>query len=157
VSRFLEWFGDPAFVALVVSLAALIVSALAWRTSRRNAEQLLEMERSEKRDRLLEGPKAVLTARLVTESRGNHEASFLVIENRGEAIASRVRGSLDGTPFREHRTWWEELPNDLRVGPSSNVRFVLAIKDDCRPPFDLELTWQDDRGKPGRYHTTLTL
>jgi hypothetical protein len=156
VGQLLEWFGDPALLALVVSLAALIVSALAWRSSRRNAEQLLDIESTLKRDRLSEGIKAVLVARLVTEDRGNHEAHFLVIENRGEATARQVRGSLDGTRFREHRVWWEDPPDDLQLKPGSAVRFVLAISNECPPPFELDLTWTDDSGQPGHYQTTLT-
>jgi hypothetical protein len=160
MGKLLEWFRDPWFAALFslsLSLAAVILAACAWRANRRNAERLLDIERAWRRDRLSGGNKAVLVAKLIAENRGRHKGFFLVIENRGEAIARRVRGRLNGTPFPAHRVWWEELPDDLRIGPISDVRFVLAINDECMPPFDLDLTWQDDSGEAGNYKTTLTV
>jgi hypothetical protein len=160
MGQLLEWFRDPWFAALfslALSLVAVILAACAWRANRRNAEQLLELERAWQRDRLSGGNRAALVAKLTAEDRGRHKAFFLVIENRGEATARRVQGRLDGIPFPEHRAWWEKLPDDLCIRPSSDVRFVRAINDGCAPPFDLDLTWQEDSGEAGSYRTTLTM
>lgn len=160
MGQLLEWFRDSGFanfVAALLSVVAIIISIIALRKSHKTQGRLVDIETARERDRLLKARKAALVARIVTEgARSIQEVSFLVIENRGEAAARCVWVVLDGTPFGQHPACVEELADDLRIGPSSDARFVLAINNDCMPPFDLQLAWQDDSGEPGVYRSTLT-
>lgn len=165
MGQLLEWFRDSGFAALiasVLSVGALIISALAWRSSRKTERQFLEIETARERDRLSKARKAFLMARMTREERlrggaGLQSVFYLVIENRGEAEARDIRLRLDGRPFREHCAGLADFKDPQRLGPGSPLRYQLALAFECVPPFNLELSWRDDSGEPGSYQTTLTI
>jgi hypothetical protein len=162
----LEWLsnsGAAVLVSSLLSIGAIILSLLAHRTSRK----ALRIEEARERDRVTLSRRAVLVASIMTEDRdavgtaarmgvGIMRWNYLVVENPGDAEAREIEVVLDGKPFRNHPVAPKDHQDVRRVGEKSFFRYRLQIRHETKPPFDLELTWQDDSGEPGRYRTTLT-
>jgi hypothetical protein len=153
MTTLLEWLSDSGaavLVASLLSLAALVLSVLAYLTSRK----ALRIEQARERDRVAGARKAALRARIKRLSPHDFD---LLIENDGQAEAREIEVRLDGRPFREHPAAFADQCEVGPLGPGSQARYPLKITlDGPGPPFALELTWQDDSGEPGRFRTTLT-
>jgi hypothetical protein len=166
MNALLEWLsnsGAAVLVASLLSLAAIVVSLLAYFNSRK----ALRIEEARERDRLAAIRKADLTACLIAEDRGPAEsgvfkgigsrntAYFLQIENRGRAEARAIELRLDDSPLSENTAHGD--PERISyLGPGSKTRVHLPFGAEWCSSFELELSWQDDSGAPGRYRTTLT-
>ena len=152
MNQFLEWLSDSGAAVLVstlLSVAAIILSYLAHRTSRK----ALRIEETRERDRLAATRKAALRARIIKS--GSIES--LLLENTGQAEARDIEARLDGAPFCDHPVAFKDECEFGPLGPGSQARYPLKlVHGGPGPPFDLVLTWHDDSGEPGRYRTTLT-
>lgn len=152
----LAWLSDPghqALAALALSIASMIGSIYAWRKSSGNEKRLLEIEESRERDRLEGKSKASLVANLIREPGGR---DLLKIVNHGGSEAREILIKFDGQLLEHHPVSFKnQLPPSI-VGAHGNASILLAVSKDCAPPYDLEMTWQDDSGQPGAFRTTLT-
>jgi hypothetical protein len=152
MTALIEWLsnsGAAVLVASLLSLAALLLSLLAYLTSRK----ALRIEEARERDRQAGARRAALRARLV----GTGLQEFLLLENSGQAEARDIEVRLDGTLFRDHPVAFKDESEFGPLGPGSEARYPIKLFHGVpSPPFELELTWRDDSGVAGRYRTTLT-
>jgi hypothetical protein len=138
--------------SLVVAISALVVSVFANRKANANQQRLVEIEEQRENDRQIQK----LSAQLRPELRRTGKGERLVIINQGNAEARNVRVTMDGKPLSEHKA---SVSNDRlpdMVGANSEISCLLALAMGCTPPFDVDVTWDDDSGDGKRYKTTLT-
>jgi hypothetical protein len=142
------WLDPIALLALVVSIISL---AVTWRLGHR--QNALELAREQDRQR--DAKRAQLVATVVRRERGPGftPEAFLHVRNDGRATARNVAMSFDGRPFREHPLTEHGEPAVPSIGPGTDVRFFLKYTD--QRTFELELTWDDDTGEPGRWTSTM--
>lgn len=147
--------------SLIVSILAVVISGIAVYISRRTQNRLVDIEDAREKDRLTEKQKANLTARISREplTRGTRSATqyFLYIENSGSSEARDIKINLDGKPLLAHSSILENTEEVTQVGPNSYFRYLLVLSSKGRSPSNIEVTWEDDSGEPGKYSTTLTL
>ena len=148
-------------IAAVVSIGAAIWATLKGAKAHRDSlsiqAKLVAIEQSREDDRLAEQRNATLRAELVGEHNGRGSKSYrLRITNHGRAEARNVDVTMDGKPIMEHRAVPRNLSEIRQVGPGAYFQYVLALSFSCSPPFEIEITWQDDSGTPGRFRTTLS-
>ncbi len=82
------------------------------------------------------------------------------IENSGLSEARDILIKIDGKALQEHPAFLmgaRKPPPPTLVGPGSTASFMLMLTYDIRPPFEAELTWDDDFASGRSYRTTLTL
>ncbi len=156
-----EWFkdsGQAAFVTALLSLTAVVISVIAFLKVHRTRKRLLQIEEARERDRVRQKGKAQLVAGLVLKD----STYRLQTENRGSAEARDVVLSIDGQPVMKHPAIWSDSVRHLNteicnVGPESSFRYAMALDQlNQQPPFEVDITWSDDSGEPGHYHTTIT-
>jgi hypothetical protein len=157
-----EWFRDPGiaeFLTFLVAVCALFVSIWAVCSSKRanrkateTQARLLGIEEQRDADRLTQARQAALRAALRSDLTGGH---CLHISNRGRGAARRIQILMDGKPLDEHPAVHSgvRIPEVIEAG-SEISRHVFTC--DSNPPFEVEITWEDDSNVPGRYQTTLT-
>lgn len=114
--------------------------------------RLVAIEQGREQSELLQSRQAVIRAELRRTTRGNYR---LVLINTGSAAATDVQVQLDGVPLTEHPAACGEEVAKL-IGPGSEASCLMAIHNDCHPPFDLAVTWKDGSGINGEYQTTIT-
>lgn len=143
-----------------VAVTALIVSAFALMSShkaqtRANAAQakLLEIEERREQDRLAESQRAELRPDL-RESGRSHR---LYLVNQGGAEARNIHVTLDGLAIEKHEAAVRGSPMPAFVGPESEIGCLLAFHTNCAPPFEIEITWDDDSASNRSFRTTLTI
>jgi hypothetical protein len=147
----------------IVSVAIAFCSVLAviWfglrnqRLARENADlqkRLLGIEEARERDRQVAATKARISAGI--EKRGNSDR--LVIRNSGPVVAENVSALLDRTPLLQHPAIPGGEQEKRRIGPNSEISYLMALNFQTHPPFDLQITWTDASGEPGSYGTTLS-
>jgi hypothetical protein len=164
MNRLFDWFrdsGQAAFVASLLSFGAIVVSIVALRKSQKTQKRLVEIEEARERDRVAEKQKANLTARIDTEvlTSGTRRVTqyFLCIANEGAGEARAIKVKLDGVPLLKHQTTQPTVKQEIdHVGPKSSFRYKLFTADQLRPPSEIEISWEDDSGEPGKYKTSLT-
>ena len=146
-------------VAIIVALASLVIAF--WlgvknqRLARENnalQERLVHLDEAREGERQRDQQKANLSARIVKPGRDYR----LLIENSGVCEARDVSLLVDQVPFCEHPVSVRGETEVKVIGSKSKVTYMLAITLDRPPPFDVELSWEDDSGERGRYRTTLT-
>ena len=156
--------------SLIISIIAAVISAIAiwvsiWTHNRNHKLQtrIVALEEVREKDRLAEKNKANLTAKITKEElrrSSTHRISWqhhLVVENKGVCGASNIKIILAGKPILEHPAVPQGTDEVTKVGPDSHIQYLLALSSGNYPPFDIEITWEDDSGEPGKYGTTLTL
>lgn len=141
-------------LSILVSLLALVFSAVAWRKSHKVEREMLELERRRDESRELEERRANLTAAIVGEDSSLPPWRALEVRNRGPAEARHVRVVLDGTPAREHSAVSQYVPIDV-LGAGSKVRIRLVFTLGRPLPSDVELRWEDDSSTERAYRTRL--
>lgn len=152
--------GDAAsWVGIIIAMGSLVVAIIAMRKSldaQREANsaqrRVVEIEEGRERQRRL----ASLQAKLRAELRGVRGADRLYLVNDGEAEARNVQVRLDGKPFAEHCAVIGDSSLPMFVGARAEVSCLLAIYQQCAPPFECEIRWDDDSGTDRSYRTTLT-
>jgi len=164
MNELVEWFGradKTALAAFVLSLAACIGSAVAWRKSHNVQKRQVAMEEKRERDRLIEKKKARLLAEIVREDvvRGTHAgtAHRLSITNKGQAEARDIKLTIDGKPILEHPAIPHRVLQEFHIlGPGSSAQFPVAVTRATHLPWQVEVDWTDDSGEPGHYRTIVT-
>lgn len=115
--------------------------------------RLVQIEQSREQARVLQSQQAVIRAELCKLGTGNWR---LVVRNSGQSTACNVTLALDGQPFTEHKATVRGEQEIREIGPESEISYCIVISNECKPPFDLEVTWDDDSGRKGQYRTTLS-
>jgi hypothetical protein len=149
-----------SFAGLAVASASLFVAFLAFRRSsstqrESNAiqQRVLAIEETRERERLDALKRAELRAEL-RQTASNSYRLYLV--NEGAATARKVSVTLDGQEFSKHAAAVSGDGLGPTIGPMSEVSCILGLCFDCGPPFDIQVTWEDDSGEPRSYRSTLT-
>jgi hypothetical protein len=150
-------------IAAVSLVVAIVLGIKHYRLGQRNKvlqERLLALEETREQDRVRENTEASLVADI---QRGGRSGTtwLLSIENKGRSEARDITVLLGGQPILEHPgvapATKQGLNKEVRRLPGgSRFRYVLAPTLRCRPPWELEITWADDSGRPRSYCTTLT-
>jgi hypothetical protein len=145
------WIGIG--VTGVLSIVALYNSRKAHREAIALQKRLVEIEQQRETDRLRQAKAAKLRADLRPTPQG---CDRLYIFNSGDCEARNVTAVMDGKPITEHPASprGEEFPE--LIGPDSEVSYLLAWSRKTNPPYELEITWDDDSGNQRLYRTTLT-
>jgi len=155
---------NPA-ISLIISILSIVISAIAiivaiWTHSRSHKLQkrIVNLEETRERDRLNTKQKANLTAQIKREKtvRGIevNNAEFLVIENKGFAEARNITVKLDKKPLLEHKVTADRKEVKI-IGPQSQIQYRLLFTMQVYPPFEIDITWEDDSREPGKYRSTL--
>lgn len=134
----------------VLSLAAAVYFGVK---NIRLQQRLLELEQEREKAKYVQSLQAQIRAGL----RETGPSSWrLVVANTGRGTARNVRARLDGVPLLEHDAIPGGEQEVMTIGPDSEISYCMAITRACRPPFEFDVTWDDDSGQQGRYGTTLT-
>ncbi len=144
-------------IAFVSVIAAVYFGIKSQRLEKKNTDlkkRLLEIEETRENDRKKAITKAQLRARI--EDRGNHNYR-LVVENTGNCEAQNIQLRMDGKPLNEHPAAVSGDSEISHIGPHSFATRLLGLTLKCSPPFDFEVTWEDESGQSGVYRTTLTI
>ena len=167
MSAVLEWFADPGHAglanwgvtvfALIVSIAAIVVSRRAQSKQESLQVQLVDIEKAREQDRKEHSRKAQLRAEIVRQHHGAVRHDHLQISNEGDTAAREISSWLEDVPITKHPAIPKNLNEVTEIGPHSAARYVLAIGMGHVPPWKFRVTWQDDSGTPGEYRTTLTV
>jgi hypothetical protein len=86
----------------------------------------------------------------------NRQDYRLIIENIGDSEARNIILLMDGKPFEDHPVSVEGNGTINVIGAHSYAKKLLALTLSRRPPFKLEISWEDNSGESGHYRTTLT-
>lgn len=165
MSEVFKWFkdaGHDAFVASLLSIAAIIVSILAFKKSQKTQNRLVDIEEAREKDRLSEKQKAYLTALIAEEKLSRSVGSriyrkyYLVVENKGLSEARKIKLLLADKPALEHPAVQKPQKEVEHIGPQSSFRYEFAQGFMRELPLKAEVTWEDGSGEPGKYTTTLT-
>lgn len=128
------WGDIPAWLSLVVSLFVL------WRSQRTQKQVDVLRSRAEIRPELRHD--------------ATHDFWRLYLVNKGRIEANNIQVSLDGKPIGECRGAVGGLPS--LIGAGGEVSCIMVFHMDFAPPLEIEVRWEDQYGKDGRYRTTLT-
>lgn len=139
-------------VSLVTSIFATWKSLRAQREANIAQKRIVEIEEQREKERHLAATQAQLIPRLRKTDGGLYR---LYLVNSGHAEARNVRVELDGMPLHEHPTAIEGEDLPVLVGPSSEVSCCLALWNK-KPPFEIEVKWDDDSGTDRVYRGTIT-
>lgn len=153
--------GDVAsWLGVLVAAGSLCVAVIALRRSGRAAAEandvnrrMVAIEEQRESERRANAQRAVLRPSLRKSGTSSYR---LVVENAGASAARNVDVRLDGKPFGEHDAAIQNDTLPTMVGPSSEVTCLLGLHLQCAPPFQIEMTWDDDSSERGRYEGTLT-
>jgi len=154
-------------IATVVAAATSVLALwLSWRANARSArnekksneiqQQLLgiEEEREAKRDALERRADVVVALEAYPSSSGR-TAWRLRLRNGGRCEAREVNVTLNGDSiFEPNHPIGAERPE--AIGAGGTWACPLATASGFNPPWNAEVTWQDESGEPGRHRTTLT-
>lgn len=138
--------------SLIVAIIALTLKISAYRKANAKERRMAEVEEQREKERLAQK----LSAKLRPELRKNGNNYRLVIVNHGDAEARNIKVIMDSNPLSEHKA---AVSNDLlpdMVGANSEISCLLALAMRRTPPFDVDVTWNDDSGDGKKYKTTLT-
>jgi hypothetical protein len=139
--------------SLIVAIIALLKSLGAQKEANEVQRRLVGIEEKREIDREGQARKAVLRPSL----RKTDKASYrLQIANDGMEEARNVRVLLDGQPSSKHCTAVGGDTIPALIGPNSTVSCLLAVHMQCAPPFDIEISWEDDSGDAGSFKGVLT-
>jgi len=149
------------YISLVISVVAVTVAIYfgikTHRLGKENADlqrRLVKIEEAKEYERKKATSKAKLQAAIVDYGQRNHR---LAIENTGDCEARNVEIKMDGQPFDEHQAAVSGEGKISRIGPHSQATRLLALTMGCAPPFECEISWEDDSNEVGHYQTTLTI
>jgi len=149
-----------SWAGVIIGVGSLIVSMIAvWKSSQAQREanavqkRIVEIEEQREREKLFEAKQANLRAELRKVERRTYR---LYLVNHGKAEAHNIRIKLDGTPLAEHCAAVQNDRMPVFLGPGAECSVLLAISSVCAPPFEIEITWDDDYGTDRTYRTTLT-
>ncbi len=150
------WFSDPAnaaFSAFAIAILSLGVSALAFLNSRK----AIKIEEARERDRIAQSGKANLVARL--SNYDDYNGGALIVENLGSSSANNIKVEMDKRPISKHPDFRRDFKEVKYVGANSSFSYKFGgmFLWKSKPPFKIEITWEDDSGEPGNYRTTLTM
>lgn len=150
-----SWVGVViASGSLVVAIIALLKRSRAQQEAKDVQRRLVAIEEQRESERRAQAQRAVLRPALCKTGSADCR---LYLSNAGPVEARNVKVLLNGKPLNEHPA---ALPNDTLpalIGPESQVScpMVFAIGTPL-PPFEIEITWEDDSGHPGLYKGMLT-
>jgi hypothetical protein len=137
-----------SIAALLISIIAVWLAWLSYRTSRR----MVEIE--ENRDK--ETRRQAAKAKLVANREKTSGATFrLTVRNDGEGTARDISIMLDGTPISSHpaASKTDALVSTLNPGGST---WCILVPTLGKPfPKTIRIEWQDDSGEPGLYESGL--
>lgn len=148
--------------SLILPILALLVSIWAAWNSRRTAKEqtvvqqrLLALETSRERDRLLDSRRARLRAEIVKRP----EEYIFAIRNEGNGQARAIRALVDGKAIGDHDTILNLGRKQAvhTLGPGAEARYLAAITFGSPMVYNVELSWEDDTGEPGRWQSQVTI
>ena len=139
--------------ALVVSIFALIKSSRAQLEANDAQKRIVEIEENRERDRLAATQRAELRAELRKTAKSTDR---LYVINDGTAPARNVVVLLDGKPLSDHPVAVKGDELGAVIGPKSETSCIMGMDMGCAPPFEIEISWEDDSNEPQSYKSTLT-
>ena len=116
-------------------------SSQAQREANAAQKRIVEIEEQREREKLFEAKQDNLRPELRKVERGTYR---LYLINHGKAEARNIRIKLDGTPLAEHCAAVQSDRMPAFLGPGAECSVLLAISSGCVPPFEIEITWDDD-------------
>lgn len=143
-------------IAFISVVAAIYFGFKSQRLEKKNTDlqkRLLEIEETRDRERKRIALKANLTARIENYGQSSYR---LVVENTGNGEARNIVLKMDGKPFNDHGAAVTGDGDINRIGARSFATRLLGLTMACAPPFELEVSWDDDSCEVGHYQTTLT-
>jgi len=149
------------YISLVISVVAVAVAIYfgikTHHLGKENADlqrRLVKIEEAKEYERKKVTSQARLQAAIVDHGQHNYR---LVIENAGDCEARNVELKMDGQPFDDHQAAVSSDGKINHIGPHSQATRLLALTMGCAPPFECEISWEDDSNEVGHYQTTLTI
>ena len=128
-----------------ISMAALLMSVWAIYTSRK----ALKIEQAREKDRVTEGQRAKLVARIQKIPRAKGADTWkLMVANNGEGIAKEIKIWLENTLITEHSNVMAESQPEA-ICSDSCVTYPLAVHLGWAPPFHVSIRWTDESNKMG--------
>jgi len=141
-------------IALILSGISIVVAVVALIKSQRTQNQMLRIEQAREHDRQVEKRRAKITAKL--EHLQKHGRYELIIANSGASEARDVKVTLNEKPLSELNSIQPKVPRCLTIGAGSSFSCHWKTNETPNILAKLKITWSDDSGKPGFYHTTLS-
>ena len=149
-------------IAILISGGSLWFAVKSFNKSHSIEKRQLEITENQEAEKAAEKTKARLFASIETQTiqsanlRRQALKDVLVIRNEGQCEARNITVLMDSMLIMEHPA----IPNGSTeikyVGANSTAGYDLALSMQTSPPFEIEITWEDDSGEEGNYHTTLT-
>jgi hypothetical protein len=140
--------------------AAADRSASAAEEANKIQARMVEIEEQRHQQAALDEKKAVLIARL---DRAWHSSGRLVnhwelvVSNRGAATARNLAIKLKDKPFEAIKSPCSpSRACEIVIGPGAEIKRPLPGDAEFRPPFECELSWDDDSGIRGSWKSMLT-
>ena len=156
--------------ALIVSIAAVVVSVWAGTSAARTSKKqvrleeqqnhmqadLLRIEKSRERDRLASALRADLRALLRRGS--DRMAAELRITNGGAASADNIRITIDGTSITDHDLFkFRDVKPVTAMAPGGFVAFRMLAYDGMEQRYHVAIEWDDETGPGRRWASDLSL
>lgn len=152
-------------ITILVSIAALIISATSFLKSRNVSERLQDIEMAREKDRIIDRGSASLSVRGVLAEKTQFYMGeprivvkeFLEISNSGAAEAIIQRIELDGVSYRDHPTYLRKATPEIdRVAPNSQVTIRLSSDHQTAKPKVVRIIYDDGTGTNLQYQNPLT-
>jgi hypothetical protein len=140
--------------------AAADRSASAAEEANKIQTRLVEIEEQRHQQAALDEKKAALTASLDRTRKPSGQLINhwdLVVSNQGAATARNLAIKLKDKPFDPIRS--ASSPSrvcEIVIGPGAEIKCPVPGDAEFRPPFECELSWDDDSGIRGSWRSTLT-
>jgi hypothetical protein len=145
-------------IVSVLALAVAVGSAIAtWRVSQRQTlvqEQMLELESRRERYRLLEQGRAAVRASIRQESSSDWR---LIVTNDGPSQARALRVLVDGESVGNSEHVIGGGTSVTTLGAGADIGYRLLVYMSSPDTYSVELEWEDDSGRPGRWGSELAI
>jgi len=152
-----------SIIAIFISGGSLLFAVIAFKKSHRLEKRHLEITEKQDIERAIEQKKAKLFAAIEKQHiqsanlRRQAMKDVLIIRNEGLCEARDIIVRIDNKPIMEHPAIPNGLTEIKSVGPNSSIGYDLALNMGKYPPFEINITWEDNSGETGNYKTTLTI
>jgi hypothetical protein len=133
-------------LALLIALASLLVS---WRQTK------IEVRRDQVQS--VASRKAAIRPRFENSGEPHRPQYRLWIENVGPGAATSIRVVVDGAPLSKAARISRGRDVIERLEPGADVKFLRSAEIPMPTEHEFAITWDDESGEPGQYHSRLSL
>jgi hypothetical protein len=152
--EFLKLFRDTGVVqliAFIMSIASLVISTLAWRSSHRTSYRLIEIEEERDKREIKQASKARLTGTMYRMA--DHDE--ITIRNYGEVEARNIKVWLDDKPAAEHPAGENVQSERERISAQASLTFLFYPDSEALSPGKICIEWEDNSGEKGLFESDL--